>query len=204
MQTRGSGARGADSAFFERVRVPGDPVADPAAQVRVGHARFTVLTSRLLRLEWAPDGAFEDRGSYAFPNRRAEVPPFETRVEGEAMVIDTGALVLRHRTDGRPLHAGNTSVELMGDPRARWTPGTRDLHNLGGARRTVDGCRGDAALEGGLASRSGWALFNDTAGFLFAADGGWVEPERRRILKHRLVSGYDFDETLVGHKGHRW
>ncbi|HEY7076468.1 MAG TPA: TIM-barrel domain-containing protein, partial [Solirubrobacteraceae bacterium] len=163
--------------FRERVRVPGDPVADPAAQVVVDRARFTVLTDRLLRLEWAPDGEFEDRGTYAFPNRRAAVPPFEVRGEGGATVIDTGPLLLRHTPDGRPLHAGNTSVELTGPVAARWVPGLRDPGNLGGARRTVDGCRGEAALEPGLASRSGWALVDDSAGFLFSTDG-WVEARR--------------------------
>ena len=141
-------------------------------------ARFTVLTDRLVRLEWAPDGVFEDRGTYAFPNRRAAVPPFSVRTEDGATVVDTGALVLRHAPDGRPLHSGNTSIELTGTVRARWVPGLRDLANLGGARRTVDGCRGDAALEGGLASRSGWALIDDSAGFLFTADGAWVEARR--------------------------
>src|SRR5919202_57556 len=158
--------------------MPGDPVAEPAAQVRVDRARFTVLTDRLLRLEWAPDGTFEDRGTYAFPNRRAAVPPFSVRTEDGATAIDTGALVLRHAPDGRPLHAGNTCIEVTGSVRARWAPGMRDLGNLGGARRTVDGCRGDAALEAGLASRGGWALVDDSAGFLFTADGDWVEARR--------------------------
>src|SRR4051794_38257737 len=185
---------GGDGGFRERVRMPGDPVADPAAQVRAQRARCTVLTDRLLRLEWARDGVFEDRGTYAFPNRRATVPPFSVRSEDGATVIDTGALVLRHAPDGRPLHGGNTSIELTGSVRARWAPGMRDLHNLGGARRTVDGCRGDAALESGLASRSGWALVDDSAGFLFTADGGWVEARRaHEDLQDLYFFGYGHD-----------
>jgi Glycosyl hydrolases family 31 len=181
-----------DRAFRERIRVAGDPVADAAAQVRAGNARFTVLTDRLLRLEWAPDGRFEDRGSYAFPNRRAPVPDFETRREGETTVIDTGALVLRHTPDGRPLHAENTSIELSGGQ--RWVPGMRDLHNLGGARRTVDGCRADAALEQGLVSRSGWALFDDSAGFLFSSDGTWAEARaENEDLQDWYFFGYAHD-----------
>ena len=38
-----------------------DPIADPAAVVTAGNVRFTVLTSRLPRLEYSPTGAFEDR-----------------------------------------------------------------------------------------------------------------------------------------------
>ena len=35
--------------------------ADPKAMVIKGNCRFTVLTDRFLRLEYAPDGQFEDR-----------------------------------------------------------------------------------------------------------------------------------------------
>ncbi|MFZ0216850.1 MAG: hypothetical protein WAM30_13035, partial [Candidatus Dormiibacterota bacterium] len=59
---------------WERLRLAGEPVAAPEAQVRSGSARFTVLTSRLLRMEWSPDAGFDDRPTYAFPNRRVEVP----------------------------------------------------------------------------------------------------------------------------------
>ena len=152
----------ASAALLERVRMTGDPVAADAAQVRAGNARFTVLTARLLRMEWSSDGVFEDRGTYAFPQRRAEPPPFEVREEDGATVVDTGSLVLRHAPDGRPFHAGNLSVERAEPPAFRWVPGAVDRHNLGGARRTVDRVRGGAALDPGLVSRSGWALFDDS------------------------------------------
>ena len=170
----------ASAALLERVRMTGDPVAADAAQVRAGHARFTVLTARLLRMEWSSDGDFEDRGTYAFPQRRAEPPPFEVREEDGATVVDTGSLVLRHTPDGRPFHAGNLSVERAEPPAFRWAPGAVDRHNLGGARRTVDRVRGGAALDPGLVSRSGWALFDDTSGVVFAREDGWVEPRPER------------------------
>src|SRR5271156_1169232 len=53
------------------------PVADPKAVVILGHARFTVLTPELIRMEWAADGNFEDHASLVFLNRRLTVPPFQ-------------------------------------------------------------------------------------------------------------------------------
>jgi len=55
-----------------------NPVADPRAVVTLGHARFTVLTPELIRMEWAADGKFEDHASFVFLNRRLQVPKFET------------------------------------------------------------------------------------------------------------------------------
>src|SRR5580693_3735402 len=48
---------------------PNDPVANPRAVVTTAHARFTVLTPQLIRLEWAADGKFEDHASLVFLNR---------------------------------------------------------------------------------------------------------------------------------------
>src|ERR1700733_6930767 len=45
---------------------PNDPVANPRAVVTTAHARFTVLTPQPIRLEWAPNGKFEDPPSLVF------------------------------------------------------------------------------------------------------------------------------------------
>src|ERR1700722_3228160 len=53
-----------------------DPVADPRAVVIAGHARFSVLTPQLVRMEWAADGTFEDHATLVFLNRKLPVPEF--------------------------------------------------------------------------------------------------------------------------------
>src|ERR1700741_136833 len=60
------------------VQAPGlyDPVADPKAVVRIGNARFTVLTPQLIRMEWAADGQFENHASLVFLNRHLPVTKF--------------------------------------------------------------------------------------------------------------------------------
>ena len=160
--------------FTVCMRIVGDPVAEPTAQVIVGDARFTVLTERLIRMEFVAGGQFEDRASYAFPNRRADVPDFETSLADDVTSIHTGPLMLHYRRDGRPFHAGNLEVYCDG---TRWAPGLRDRQNLGGARRTVDTCRGAARLEPGLVSRSGWVHYDDSASLLLG-ENGWAAPRR--------------------------
>lgn len=51
--------------------LPYNPVAAPAAVVAFGGARFTILTPRLIRMEYSPSNVFEDRASLAFVNRCA-------------------------------------------------------------------------------------------------------------------------------------
>lgn len=43
------------------LHLPFHPIADPAAVVAAGNVRFTMLTARLLRLEYSPIGACADR-----------------------------------------------------------------------------------------------------------------------------------------------
>ncbi len=157
--------------ILDRVRFQGDPVADAAATVVVGQARFTLLTPRLVRMEWAPTARFEDRASYAFPVRRGVASAFDVTTADAVTTIDTGALVVRFTDDGRPFHAGNLAIHLTGAVTADWAPGQRDPANLGGARRTVDDCRGDAVLEPGLVSRAGWAVVDDSGTAVFGDDG---------------------------------
>ncbi|HUJ14271.1 MAG TPA: alpha-glucosidase, partial [Thermoanaerobaculia bacterium] len=149
-----------------------NPVADPKAIVVEGRARFTVLTPRLIRMEW---GQFEDHASLVFVNRRLPVPQFTTSHDGDALVIRTAALTLRYRPEAK-FSSDDLRVDfdLNGKP-VTWTPGTPDKGNLGGTTRTLDGARGAVPLEPGLISRDGWVVVDDSNRPLFDnSDWPWV------------------------------
>lgn len=52
------------------------PEANPKAMVVLGNARFTVLSPRVIRMEWNSDGKFTDNASLTFVNRNLPVPTF--------------------------------------------------------------------------------------------------------------------------------
>lgn len=183
--------------LYNRIQFRGEPVADPRAVVVHAGVRFTMLTPRLIRLEWSEAGEFEDRSTYAFPTRYGPVPDFEARVDGDTLVIDTGALLLRHRRDGDRFTANNVSIafNLNGETQA-WVPGMPNPGNLRGTRRTLDMCRGDAALGEGIISRSGWALFDDSENVVFDATG-WVAPRPDHECQDWYFFGYGHDYTAA-------
>src|SRR5579863_9959429 len=74
-----------------------NPVADPRAVVISDQARFTVLTPRLIRMEFAADSKFEDRASLVFINRLMPVPAFKKSVQRGWLVVDTGQITLRYK-----------------------------------------------------------------------------------------------------------
>ncbi len=190
------------SELYERIRFRGQPVAHPDAVVTHGNARFTVLTPRLIRLEWSETGVFEDRCTYAFPTRYTDSPPaFTVDKAADTLIIDTGALTLRYRLPQSVesvqsvdrFTADNLSITftLNGAP-VTWTPGTPNPANLRGTRRTLDECEGDAALGEGLLSRAGWTLFDDSKNVIFD-DDGWVGPRPDFALQDWYFFGYGHD-----------
>src|SRR5215470_4849308 len=149
--------------FLARMRLPAQPQAHPASMVYAGHARFTVLTSRLLRLEWSENGLFEDRGSLAFPHRHASPPPFRATTEQGVTTITTDALQVRYQHEVGPFSSQNLQITLFGAGTPRtWRPGQPNGGNLGGTASTLDLADGPVGLGEGLISRDGWALVDDS------------------------------------------
>ncbi len=165
------------------------PVADPHAVVQAGPARFTVLASRLLRLEYSPTAAFEDRPSQAFWHRQQPVPPFETRRQGEAVEIITPHVHLRYT--GGAFTPDSLQITLT-QAEGAWALGQAPAGNLLGTARTLDGASGQTKLELGLMSREGWAVVDDSQGLVFN-EAGWLAPRRVAGAEDLYFFGYGHD-----------
>jgi alpha-glucosidase len=169
----------------------GDPVARDAASVRLGDARFTVLTDRLVRMEWSADGRFEDRATLVAVNRRLPVPEYSVSRHEGWVVLETRALTLRYREGGGRFVADNLDVRVAtGGVDTRWRPGAAPTGNLGGTIRTLDGVRGRVSLGEGLVSRDGWALVDDSGSPLLVGDPLWVEPRPEGERQDWYLLGY--------------
>jgi len=150
------------------------PVAQPAAMVQGPNVRFTVLTPRLLRLEFSRQDVFEDRPSQVFWYRRQPVPEFQVARSPDQIQITTEYLCLHYALTPKGFGPDSLRIELRASG-AVWHWGDRDPGNLLGTARTLDGADGRVRLGQGLMSRSGWAAVDDSASLVFN-DEGWLEP----------------------------
>lgn len=155
------------------------PVAAKEAMVVQGNLRLTVLTSRLLRLEWSRDGQFEDRASQAFWHRLQTVPAFQVEKQEHRLQLTTEALRLEITL---PVTEGldGLHITLLNSGRV-WHYGQPQSDNLQGTARTLDNVSGDTVLEMGLLSRAGWAVVDDSHSLVFN-EAGWLEPRGRDQL----------------------
>ncbi|MFP5204964.1 MAG: TIM-barrel domain-containing protein [Acidobacteriota bacterium] len=189
-QARASSAQSAASAAQPGLNAASslDPAANPKAEVLFGHARFTVLTPQLIRMEWSASNQFEDHASIVFIHRRLPVPQFEHSVankdDKQELTIKTDALTLTYLPSGDGRFTARTlSIRLdAGANAAVWTPGEANPENLEGTTRTLDGARGSHTREPigpGLISRAGWVLVDDTTRPLFdSTDFRFLEGEK--------------------------
>ncbi|MCA9949305.1 MAG: SCP2 sterol-binding domain-containing protein [Anaerolineales bacterium] len=150
------------------------PTADPKAAVSYSNVRFTVLTSRLLRLEYSPTAEFEDRPSQAFWYRRQPVPDYKVMTENGRFTLNTEYLQLNYQSNTLGFTAESLTITLKAN-NTIWHFGQDNSSNLLGTARTLDNIDGALGLETGLISRSGWAVYDDTPHLVFNADG-WLEP----------------------------
>lgn len=199
------------------------PVATPKSVITIGKARFTFITPRLLRLEWAGDAQFEDRATLSVQNRRAPSVSFRHTTSGTSHKLETSGLTVSFKDDDKPFSAKNLSIRLKDrDTPATWKPGTRDPKNLLGTNRTLDGDQagmkivwgedknGNPIRSGwkrnplcpGYLSRSGWAFVDDSENILLDetlhAGRRWVtsRPRGRRTDWYFLGYGLDFKQAL--------
>jgi alpha-glucosidase len=177
-----------------------DPSPHNAATVTEGDARFTVLTDRLVRMEWSSGGNFEDRASFVFLNRRMPIPQFDTLKKDGWLEIRTSRLTVRYKLGSGKFEDANLEVRYrVGGKPEVWTPGMNDTANLGGTIRTLDGVRGRTDLPPGLLSRSGWTLVDDSERPLFDdSEWPWVVARPEGDLQDYYFFGYgrDYREQL--------
>ena len=177
------------------------PLADSTAITVSGDARITVLTSRLLRLEWAPAHQFEDHASLVVLNRRLPVPKFTVMREDGWLTLRTDSLQLRYKEGTGRFTEQNLQITLghAGGPGARlWHPGLMDSTNLRGTSRTLDAAKGAIDLEPGLLSRTGWTVVDDSERPLL--DNGawpWVMPRPAGERQDLYFFGYGTDHKAV-------
>ena len=169
------------------------PKPEMAAVTRAPQARFTVLTSRLIRLEYSPNETFEDRPSQAFWHRRQPVPAFDVRQTDTQVEIETEHLRLRYQINPRGFTPCSLSI-LVKATNCVWSFADHAWKsaNLMGTARTLDVTNGHVELEQGLMSRNGWAVVDDSRSLVFDNDG-WLIPRSQTDNIDLYFFGYGHD-----------
>lgn len=178
--------------YLKQYAPAGNPAAPAQAVVGAGLYRFTVLTSRMLRLEYHPDGRFMDFATQTVVNRAFPPVDFQVREDEGSLEIITRDLHLRYNK--QPFSPQGLSVELVhacSFYHNRWYYG--DLpRTLQGTARTLDEADGAVPLSQGLMSGGGISLIDDSGAAYFGQDGLLHPREEGCVDLYLLGYGHDY------------
>ena len=158
------------------------PAADGATVTGPGY-RISVLTDRLIRIEWDSEERFVDEKTQQVMNRRFPVPAFRVMRTEHGIEITTDSLRLRY-DERMPSTAGLSIALLAGATDVHyttWRPGqaypqTLPLRgNLGSTVRTLDEVDGAIEIPPGILSTFGFGVLDDSDSLLLGEDG-WIRP----------------------------
>lgn len=177
-------------------RMEGSPKADRDQIVAGQNYRISVLTSRLLRLEYSEDGEFEDRATQIVLNRNFGKTEFRTEEKKGVLFLFTGDLILEY--DQKPFDGGGLCVRMPKNPytqHAVWNYGEVP-ETLPGTARTLDEADGEIPLEAGILSPKGYTLLDDSRSLILQEDG-WIAPAGKdRIDLYFFGYGRNYKECL--------
>ena len=173
--------------FKKTFSVHAQPKAKKSSIFIKNNCRFTVLTARLLRVEYDRDGIFTDEMTQAVLSRDFDTPAYKITENGSVITVATAQTVFRYDIRKKKM----LSVSLKGgDTVTDFKKG-----NLKGTYRTLDMVNGSTRLEDGLMSLDGVSVMDDSKTVIINPDG--TISERRKCLdEYYFAYGHDYRACL--------
>jgi len=172
-----------------RFQWPVRPLAAEENMVAGECYRFTVLTSRMIRLEYSPKGIFEDRASQSVFYRDFPGVSFTVQRENGQLLLKTEHITLTYK-ENAPFCGDTLTMKLNQEPASSWHFG-EDFEDLGGTIKTLDKVNGPCPVERGVVSRNGFSVLDDSNTLVLEEDG-WVGVREENTVDAYFFS-YGFD-----------
>lgn len=159
--------------------------------------RFTVLTERLIRIEYNENGNFIDAPTELVLYRNLKTPEFKVGEDNNFISITTNYFKLIYQK-GKPFlgsktsPASNLKIELLNTDRY-WYYGHSEIRNFGIPNSSL----AEGGVKGkGLYSSDGIASIDDSNTLLLNEDGTTYQNDELRIDTYIFMYNKDFEEAL--------
>ncbi len=151
------------------------------------NVRFSLLTSRLLRVEYNRKGIFTDAPTQSVINRSFDKPAFNIVEDGDKVIVITTKSIFRYDTAQRKM----LGISLKGGKNLT----EYESGNLKGTYRTLDMTNGEREIGNGLMSVNGVAVFDDSKSLLLNEDGTISERAKTKD-EYYFAYGHDYRGCL--------
>ena len=143
-----------------------DLISKKESTVQDAKYRFTILTDRLIRLEYSENGVFENRASQNVVFRNFERPSFVVNETDTLLQISTNYFTLSY-VKNKPFGSGKltpgTNLKvLLKDTDKQWYLEHPEARNFGTINYSLDDFDGKLKLDKGLYSTDGFCILDDS------------------------------------------
>ena len=175
-------------------------VSDSRATFKGVNYRITVLSERLVRLEYSLDGTFYDGATEIVSNRNFEVPKMKVEQDEKYLVITTKYFILQYAKEKAfkgPSFApdSNLKVKLVNTDKI-WYYGHPEARNFKGSAFSIEDFGSETILGKGLYSTDGFATLDDSYSMFIDYDGFMTPNNTRRIDIYLFAYRRDFGLCL--------
>lgn len=158
--------------------------------------RIAFLTERLVRLEYQPQGLFEDQPTTCVQHRDFSPVKVDCRRGAHGLELDTEYLHVVYNEG--PFSPNGLSISLKGGVTiyfSTWRYGEA-FETLGGTARTLDTVDGRLDMGKGLISRNGFSVLDDSQSMLLGEDGKLTPRANPETDLYFFGYGRDYEACL--------
>ena len=162
--------------------------------------RITILTDRLVRLEYSMDGIFYDGLTERVLFRDFPVPEFTVQEDNKFLEITTKYFKLSY-VKNKPFQASivapdaNLKVNLLNTDKM-WYFNHPEARNFKGTSISLDENSSKANFQNGLYSTDGFASIDDSTSLLINENGALVYSDKKRVDTYLFMYRRDFGLCL--------
>lgn len=165
--------------------------ANPSAVVKGNNYRFTILSERLIRIEYSKSGMFVDNPTQLVLNRNFFVPKFDINQDSKYLEISTKYFKLAY-TKEMPITSSTLRVSLIGTD-SMWYYGHPEIKTYDASLLSFEGK--EKYLKG-IYSVEGFSCIDDSKSLLLDASGNFVKKANDTTDLYLFMYKDDFDLAL--------
>ena len=167
-------------------------VADNSSIIKGQKYRFTILSDILVRMEYSPNGVFEDRATEQVVCRKFDTINYNV-VETENLIqIKTIYFTLTYDKE-KPFTGMNLKV-LLNESNKEWTYQNKEVRNFGSINYSLDNYQGSSLLGKGLYSSDGFSAIDDSNSLVLSDNDEFILRENIIKIKNNTKTKIDLEE----------
>ena len=162
--------------------------------------RISILTDRLVRLEYSENGIFEDRPTSRVIFRNFDKVNYTTSTSETLIQITTSYLtinyVMEKSFEGSKIAPGNTLKITLNNTDRSWYYHHPEARNFGTINYSLDDYKGKLKLSKGLYSTDGFAYIDDSDSLVLNSNGNFVSRTNKEMDLYVFVYRKDLGLCL--------